>query len=184
VLPAEHVSAIDWSTLKLEPGSFVDLLFSASAKASGECVLVYLLFEQVPGARTDVGSSRLTSPARARSEETIPCARDAVCCPCPGTDVSPSHGTRPLSLAEFHPRRAVLEVHVVRSQRRSSSASEIRTPVRQSTASSAPFRCLVRPRVEHAATSTRAARSPPCPGGAGCAFAEAGSAWPSRLVPS
>lgn len=42
VLPAEHVSAIDWSTLKLEPGSFVDekladhhsdLLFSASARA-------------------------------------------------------------------------------------------------------------------------------------------------------
>ena len=54
VLPAEHVSAIDWSTLKLEPGSFVDekladhhsdLLFSATARASGERVLVYLLLE-------------------------------------------------------------------------------------------------------------------------------------------
>ena len=54
VLPAEHVSAIDWSTLKLEPGSYVDekladqhsdLLFSATARASGERVLVYLLFE-------------------------------------------------------------------------------------------------------------------------------------------
>lgn len=54
VLPAEHVSAIDWSTLKLEPGSFVDekladqhsdLLFSVTARASGERVLVYLLFE-------------------------------------------------------------------------------------------------------------------------------------------
>ena len=54
VLPAEHVSAIDWSTLTLEPGSYVDealadqhsdLLFSATAHASGERVLVYLLFE-------------------------------------------------------------------------------------------------------------------------------------------
>ncbi|MGH1348722.1 MAG: Rpn family recombination-promoting nuclease/putative transposase [Nannocystales bacterium] len=54
VLSAEHVSAIDWSTLKLEPGSYVDekladqhsdLLFSANAQASGERVLVYLLFE-------------------------------------------------------------------------------------------------------------------------------------------
>ena len=39
VLPAEHVSAIDWSTLKL------DLLFSADARGSGERVLVYVLFE-------------------------------------------------------------------------------------------------------------------------------------------
>ena len=54
VLPAEHVAAIDWSTLKLEPGSYVDealadqhsdLLFSATAHASGERVFVYLLFE-------------------------------------------------------------------------------------------------------------------------------------------
>ena len=54
VLSAEHVSAIDWSTLKLEPGSYVDekladqhsdLLFSADAQASGERVFVYLLFE-------------------------------------------------------------------------------------------------------------------------------------------
>ena len=54
VLSDEHASAIDWSTLKLEPGSFVDekladqhsdLLFSATARASGERVLVYLLFE-------------------------------------------------------------------------------------------------------------------------------------------
>ncbi len=54
VLAAEHVSAIDWSTLALEPGSYVDekladqhsdLLFSAQARASGERVLVYLLFE-------------------------------------------------------------------------------------------------------------------------------------------
>lgn len=54
VLPAEHVAAIDWSTLKLEPGNYVDealadqhsdLLFSAAAQTSGECVLVYLLFE-------------------------------------------------------------------------------------------------------------------------------------------
>jgi hypothetical protein len=54
VLSAEHVSAIDWSTLKLEPGSYVDekladqhsdLLFSANAHASGERVFVYLLFE-------------------------------------------------------------------------------------------------------------------------------------------
>jgi len=54
VLAPEHVSAIDWSTLKLESGSFVDekfanehsdLLFSASARASGERLLVYLLFE-------------------------------------------------------------------------------------------------------------------------------------------
>lgn len=49
VLPAEHVAAIDWSTLKLEPGSYVDealadqqsdLAFSANAQASGERVLV------------------------------------------------------------------------------------------------------------------------------------------------
>jgi hypothetical protein len=54
VLPAALVSAIDWSTLVLEPGSFVDealadqhsdLLFSAHARASGERVLVFLLFE-------------------------------------------------------------------------------------------------------------------------------------------
>ena len=47
VLPPEHVAAIDWSTLKLEPGSYVDealadqhsdLLFSARAQASGERV--------------------------------------------------------------------------------------------------------------------------------------------------
>ncbi len=52
VLSDELVAAIDWSTLTLEPGSFVDpelshhhtdLLFSA--RASGERVLVYLLFE-------------------------------------------------------------------------------------------------------------------------------------------
>ncbi len=51
VLPTELVAAIDWRTLALEPGSFVDedlaerhtdLLFSAQA---GERVLVYLLFE-------------------------------------------------------------------------------------------------------------------------------------------
>ena len=54
VLGPEHVSALDWSTLKLEPGSYVDealadqhsdLLFSATARASGERVFVYLLFE-------------------------------------------------------------------------------------------------------------------------------------------
>ncbi|MCR9161158.1 MAG: Rpn family recombination-promoting nuclease/putative transposase [Nannocystaceae bacterium] len=54
VLPAEHIAAIDWSTLKLEPGTYVDealadqhsdLLFSATARTSGERVLVYLLFE-------------------------------------------------------------------------------------------------------------------------------------------
>ncbi len=54
VLSADLVAAIDWSSLALEPGSFVDeeladqhsdLLFSASAKGSGESVLVYLLFE-------------------------------------------------------------------------------------------------------------------------------------------
>ena len=54
ILPGELVSAIRWSSLKLEPGSFVDpkladkhsdLLFSATAEASGERVLVYLLFE-------------------------------------------------------------------------------------------------------------------------------------------
>ena len=54
VLSAEHVSAIDWSSLKLEPGSYVDekladqhsdLLFSANAQASGERVFVDLLFE-------------------------------------------------------------------------------------------------------------------------------------------
>ena len=54
VLAPEHVSAIDWSTLKLEPGSFVDerladkhsdLLFSAETRASGERVLVFLLLE-------------------------------------------------------------------------------------------------------------------------------------------
>lgn len=54
VLPRELASSIDWSSLALEPGSFVDeelanqhsdLLFSAAAQASGERVLVYLLFE-------------------------------------------------------------------------------------------------------------------------------------------
>ena len=54
VLAPEQVSAIDWSTLALEPGSYVDekladqhsdLLFSASARTSGERVYVYLLFE-------------------------------------------------------------------------------------------------------------------------------------------
>lgn len=54
VLSADLVAAIDWSSLALEPGSFVDekladqhsdLLFSASATASGENILVYLLFE-------------------------------------------------------------------------------------------------------------------------------------------
>lgn len=54
VLSPEHVSAINWSTLTLEPGSFVDealadqhsdLLFSATAHASNERVLVFLLFE-------------------------------------------------------------------------------------------------------------------------------------------
>ena len=59
VLSADLVAAIDWSSLALEPGSFVDeeladqhsdLLFSASAKGSGESVLVYLLFEHLCGA--------------------------------------------------------------------------------------------------------------------------------------
>ena len=54
VLSAAHASAIDWSTLKLEPGSYIDeelaeqrsdLLFSAKARASGERLLVYVLFE-------------------------------------------------------------------------------------------------------------------------------------------
>ena len=54
VLPAEQATAVDWPTLKLEPGSYVDealsdrhsdLLFSATTKTSGERVLVYLLFE-------------------------------------------------------------------------------------------------------------------------------------------
>ena len=44
VLPAEHVAALDWSKLKLEPGSYVDealadqrseLLFAAMAQVSG-----------------------------------------------------------------------------------------------------------------------------------------------------
>jgi predicted transposase YdaD len=51
-LPKEVVARIDWSTLKLEPGSFVDpdlrlsesdLLFSA--KADGREIALYLLFE-------------------------------------------------------------------------------------------------------------------------------------------
>ena len=54
VLPADLAEAILWPSLTLEPGSFVDpelagqhsdLLFSANASASGERVLVYLLFE-------------------------------------------------------------------------------------------------------------------------------------------
>jgi predicted transposase YdaD len=54
VLSADLVAAIDWSSLALEPGSFVDeeladqhsdLLFSATATASQERVFVYLLFE-------------------------------------------------------------------------------------------------------------------------------------------
>ncbi len=54
ILPGELASAIQWSSLKLEPGSFVDpeladqhsdLLFSANAQGSGERLLVYLLFE-------------------------------------------------------------------------------------------------------------------------------------------
>lgn len=54
ILPGELASAIQWSSLKLEPGSFVDpkladqhsdLLFSADAQGSGERVLVFLLFE-------------------------------------------------------------------------------------------------------------------------------------------
>ena len=54
VLSADLVAAIDWSSLALEPGSFVDeeladqhsdLLFSATATASKERVFVYLLFE-------------------------------------------------------------------------------------------------------------------------------------------
>ena len=54
ILPGELASAIQWSSLKLEPGSFVDpkladqhsdLLFSADALGSRERVLVYLLFE-------------------------------------------------------------------------------------------------------------------------------------------
>lgn len=54
MLPENVSSAVDWSTLALEPGSFVDseladqhsdLLFSAEAKGSSQRVLVYLLFE-------------------------------------------------------------------------------------------------------------------------------------------
>lgn len=54
VLAPDHVSAIDWPTLTLEPGSYIDdkladqhsdLLFSANARTSGERVLVYVLFE-------------------------------------------------------------------------------------------------------------------------------------------
>lgn len=51
VLAPEHVSAIDWTTLKLKRGSHVDeeladqhsdLLFSTTARASGDLVFVYL----------------------------------------------------------------------------------------------------------------------------------------------
>lgn len=54
ILPGELALAIDWSSLRLEPGSYVDpsfagqesdLLFSAVSTRSGETVLVYLLFE-------------------------------------------------------------------------------------------------------------------------------------------
>jgi predicted transposase/invertase (TIGR01784 family) len=54
ILPAELVAAVEWSSLALESGSFVDpklsdqhsdLLFSATATHSGERVLVYILFE-------------------------------------------------------------------------------------------------------------------------------------------
>lgn len=54
ILPWQLAAAVDWPTLALEPGSYVDarlgdrhsdLLFSAAAKASREPVLVCLLFE-------------------------------------------------------------------------------------------------------------------------------------------
>ena len=54
VLPAEVVAAIDWPSLELQPGSYVDeefaglhsdLLFAARATTSGEPVLLYILFE-------------------------------------------------------------------------------------------------------------------------------------------
>ena len=54
LLAPEFVSTIDWSTLAVEPGTYVDqalgetrsdLLFSARLTASRERVLVYLLFE-------------------------------------------------------------------------------------------------------------------------------------------
>lgn len=54
VLPTAQATAIDWTTLALEPGSYVDedladqhsdLLFSAEARGSHQRVFVYLLFE-------------------------------------------------------------------------------------------------------------------------------------------
>jgi len=54
LLAPELSATIDWSTLALQPGTYVDqelaekrsdLLFSARLRASGERVLVYLLFE-------------------------------------------------------------------------------------------------------------------------------------------
>jgi len=54
VLPGHIAARIDWSTLALQPGSYVDeeladqhsdLLFSAAARPSREPILVYILFE-------------------------------------------------------------------------------------------------------------------------------------------
>lgn len=71
VLSAEHVSAVDWSTLALESGSFVDegftnehsdLLVSAKARVSGERVLVYLLFGHQSMEEPKMAPRLLTSP--------------------------------------------------------------------------------------------------------------------------
>lgn len=54
LLPADLVAAIDWSSLELQPGSYVDeeladlhsdLLFSAHTSGSREPVLLYVIFE-------------------------------------------------------------------------------------------------------------------------------------------
>ncbi len=62
ILPPQLVAAIDWPSLTTEPGSFIDpalagqhsdLLFSATARTTGDPLLVYVLFEHqsTPDAR-------------------------------------------------------------------------------------------------------------------------------------
>lgn len=62
ILPPELVAAIDWLSLTTEPGSFIDpalagqhsdLLFSATARTTGDPLLVYVVFEHqsTPDAR-------------------------------------------------------------------------------------------------------------------------------------
>ena len=122
-LPEDVRAAIRWSSLTLEPGSFVDpeladqhsdLLFSAEAEPSGDTVLVYLLFEH-QSTNDPVLTLRLLEYQvriwkryhQAHPGEPLPVIVPAVLAQVPGGWSAPTHFA-----SLFSPSLGVLAQHV------------------------------------------------------------------------